>query len=136
MASTFHLQIVTPDGLIFDEQAEGVIVRTIRGDVGILKGHADYFTAISVGELKVNTAGGEARYAAISGGFLRVTKDVTRIVATTCEWASEIDLERARTAKQKAETILGANQDNVDVIVAKMRLKRANNRIKVAEKAK
>lgn len=135
MANTFHLQIATPDGMIFDAQAENIVVRTVLGDIAILAGHADYFTAISVGQLKVKIDGAD-KYAAVSGGFLRVTKDITRVVATTCEWAEEIDIERAVAAKAKAEQILAQSQDNVDALVAKMKIKRANNRIKVAEKTK
>ena len=99
----FHLQITTADGMLYDGQAERVIVRTTEGDIGLLKGHIDYLAALKdVSELKL-TAGGKTRIAAVSGGFVSVTKEITHIFATTLEWADEIDKNRAEHAKEIAE---------------------------------
>ncbi|HAN43977.1 MAG TPA: ATP synthase F1 subunit epsilon [Ruminococcaceae bacterium] len=133
MASTFHLQIVTPDGLKFDGQVENIVVRTTEGDVGILKNRSDYMAAISVGPLKVKQDG-QYRLAAVSGGFLSVTKDITRIVATTFEWADEIDKERALNAKAKAQERLNSKKSDFDIQMAELKLKRALNRINIADK--
>ena len=133
MASTFHLQIVTPDGLKFDGQVENIVVRTTEGDVGILKNRSDYMAAISVGPLKVKQDG-QYRLAAVSGGFLSVTKDITRIVATTFEWADEIDKERALNAKAKAQERLNSKKSDFDIQMAELKLKRALNRIIIADK--
>ena len=51
--NTFHLQIVTPDGLMFDGDAEKLLVRTTEGDVGIMSGHCDYVTPVDTGMAKV-----------------------------------------------------------------------------------
>jgi len=133
MASTFHLQIVTPDGLKFDGQVENIVVRTTEGDVGILKNRSDYMAAISVGPLKVKQDG-QYRLAAVSGGFLSVTKDITRIVATTFEWADEIDKERALNAKAKAQERLNSKKSDFDIQMAELKFKRALNRIIIADK--
>ena len=61
--NSFYLQIVTPDGSLFDGQAEKLTVRTIDGDVTVLAGHTDYVTALGMGRAKV-TVDGVARYAA------------------------------------------------------------------------
>ena len=55
--NTFHLQIVTPDGLMFDGDAEKLLVRTTEGDVGIMSGHCDYVTPVDTGMAKVTTNG-------------------------------------------------------------------------------
>ena len=133
MANTFHLQIVTPDGLAFDGETESLIVKTTQGDVGILSGHADYFAAISVGRIRVKNPDGSYRKAAVNGGFLRVTKEVTRVVATSFEWADQIDLERAQRAKSGAEKALASASDPGEVELLKLRLRWANNRINVVE---
>ena len=79
--STFHLQIVTPDGGFFDGEAEKLIVRAIDGDVCILARHSPYVTALGTGEARV-TIDGKRRRAACAGGMLAVTKDNVRLVAT------------------------------------------------------
>lgn len=71
--NTFHLQIVTPDGLMFDGDAEKLLVRTTEGDVGIMSGHCDYVTPVDTGVAKVTT-NGDVRTAACSGGLLNVKK--------------------------------------------------------------
>lgn len=130
--STFHLQIVTPDGLFFDGQAERVLVRTIVGDVCILPKHTEYLTAIGMGEAKV-VVNGEARRAACIGGMLSVNKDEVRIAATTFEWAEEIDIDRAMRAKAKAEEILSQKLEARDEKLAQAKLSRALVRINVGK---
>ena len=100
--STFHLQIVTPDGGFFDGEAERVSVRTIDGEAAVLGNHIPYVTALGTGEARV-VVDGQTRRAAASGGMLAVTPGHVRVVATTFEWAEEIDVERAKRAKEDAE---------------------------------
>ena len=99
---TFHLEIVTPDGLVFDGEAESLLVHTTEGDVEILRGHMDYIAAVAVGRARVIEAGGNARQASCSGGFLSVTGDSVRLVAVTFEFAENIDEVRAQKAKERA----------------------------------
>ena len=96
----FHLQIVTPDGLLYDEMTEKIIVRTENGDLGILAKHINFVTPLGIGVAKI-TIGGKVRQAACAGGFVSVTGEVTRIVANTFEWAEDIDVERAKKAKER-----------------------------------
>ena len=97
--SGFRLQIVTPDGSLFDGEAEALRVRTTQGYVSIRKGHADYLAALGIGTVTV-TQDGTAREAACGGGFLSVENGEVRLVATTFEYADMIDVERAERAKQ------------------------------------
>ncbi|WP_102411789.1 ATP synthase F1 subunit epsilon [Beduinella massiliensis] len=129
--SSFHLQIATPDGLIFDGQAERLLCRTIVGDVCILARHADYVTALGMGEARV-TIDGNVRRAACMGGMLTVVKGEVRLVPTTFEWAEDIDAERAQRAKERAELMLKEKQtDKRDLMLAEARLKRALVRMQV-----
>ena len=130
--SSFHLQIVTPDGEFFDGPAERVKVRTINGDVAILAGHIPYVTALGTGEASV-TVDGEVRKAAASGGMLSVTPEVVRVEATTFEWAEDIDLDRAQRAKETAEERIKKAQDARELELAKAKLSRALVRLKVGQ---
>ena len=130
--SSFHLQIVTPDGEFFDGPAERVKVRTINGAVAILAGHIPYVTALGTGEASV-TVDGEVRKAAASGGMLSVTPEVVRVVATTFEWAEDIDLDRAKRAKEKAEERIKKARDAKELELAKVKLSRALVRINVGK---
>ena len=131
--SSFRLQIVTPDGSLFDGQAEALRLRTSEGYVSIRAGHVDYIAALDVGMLSV-TKDGTTRDAACGGGFISVEKGEVRLVATTFEYADEIDVERAESAKKRAEERLAQAQEERDIALAKAKLSRALNRIDVAEK--
>ena len=98
----FHLKIVTPDGMIFDGQAEELIVRTVGGDVAILARHIDYVAPLGMGRAIVVTDG-QRRSAACIGGMLSVINGEVRLIATTFEWAEDIDRERAKSALARAE---------------------------------
>ena len=132
--SSFHLQIVTPDGEFFDGPAQRVRVRTISGDVAILAGHIPYVTALGIGEAAVTTEDGTDRKAAASGGMLSVTEDKVSVVATTFEWAEDIDVQRAQRAKEKAEAMVQNAKTTQELEQAKARLLRALTRLKAAGK--
>ena len=127
---TFHLQIVTPDGGYYDGEAEKLIVRAQGGDVCILPRHAPYVTALGIGEAVVVLPGEQRRKAACAGGLLSVTGDDVRLVATTFEWAEDIDKARAQKAEEKARQKIQAAKDGVELEMAKAKLYRALTRQK------
>ena len=124
--AVYHLQIVTPDRMVFDGQAERLIVRTVGGDVCILARHIDYAAPLGIGVARVTDDKGVTRVAACSGGMLSVARGEVRLIATTFEWADEIDAARAAHAQQEAEKKLSAmRKDDVDYALAEAKLKRA-----------
>ncbi len=129
----FHLQIVTPEGILFDGDAESVIAHTVEGDVEILAGHTELFAPLAIGRARV-TAGGKPRVAACSGGFLSVTKGEVKLAAVTFEFADTLDIDRANAAKERAEQALSAVRDAKEERIAKAKLARALTRISVYEK--
>lgn len=132
--ANFHLQIVTPDRLVFDGQAEKIIVRTVNGDVCILARHIDYAAPLGIGVARVTDAQGNTRQAACNGGLLSVSNGEVRLLATTFEWADEIDVERARRAQEASAEKLGKlSADDRNYAVLEAKLKRALLRIKVTE---
>ena len=131
---TYHLQIVTPDGQRYDGQAERFIVPTINGQIGILARHINFVTALGMGPAKLVTEEGE-RHAACIGGMVAVTDGEVKVVATTFEWADEIDVERAKASMARAEAMLAAPDcDEQTRQYANARLKRAQVRLSIAEK--
>ena len=130
--STFHLKISTPDGMIFDGDVERLRVRMIDGDVCLLAQHADYVSAVGAGEAALTLEGGEQRRAACIGGMLAMINNEANLIATTFEWADQIDLARAEQAKERAEEhIKAAKDDKREVMLAQAKLQRALVRINV-----
>ncbi len=128
----FHLKIVTPDGLIFDGQAEELIVRTTGGDVAILARHINYVAALGMGRAVV-VANGNRRAAACIGGMLSVVDGEVTLVPTTFEWADKIDVDRAEASYQRADKVLhDSNATDTDLKLAEARLHRALVRKSVA----
>ncbi len=130
---SLRLQLVTPDGSLFDGQAEALRLKTSEGYVSIRARHADYIAALDIGVVTV-TENGKSRNAACGGGFLSVEKGEVRLVATTFEYADSIDVERAELAKQTAQARLEELTEEKDILMAKAKLMRAVNRLNVAEK--
>lgn len=128
----FHLTIVTPDGTKFDGNATSLLVKTESGDVEILAKHADYFASLGIGRARIR-ANGEDRLASSAGGFLSVKQNEVMLVATTFEFADEIDVKRAILAKEKAEEAISRSNDDKMIMLAKAKLARAVNRINVAD---
>lgn len=131
--SSFRLQIVTPDGSVFDGEAEALRLRTTEGYVSIRAHHADYIAALEIGMVSV-TQNGETKNAACGGGFLSVSRGEVQLVATTFEYADSIDVARAEAAKRRAEERLAEANDAKDVELATAKLARSLNRLSVAGK--
>ena len=128
----FGLKIVTPDGLIFDGQADKVVVRTTGGDVCILARHIDYAAPLGIGEARVTDASGNTRAAACSGGMVSVSGGVVRLIATTFEWADEIDRARAQRAHEAAAArLVSLKHDDAEYALVEAKLKRALVRMNV-----
>lgn len=134
MAMTFPLQIVTPDKPVFDGIAEKIIVRTITGDVCILPRHIDYAAPLAIGEARVTDENGNTRVAACNGGLISVSDGCVRVMATTFEWADEIDVERAKCALAASEEKLEkASSTDANYAVLEAKIKRALLRIRITE---
>ena len=93
---SFPLQIVTADGMVFDGQAESISVRAAGGDMSVQAGHCDYVTVLGMGQARL------------------IVDGKVRLVPTTFEWAEDIDLTRARHAKEYAEAYLDSHPGETD----------------------
>ena len=129
---SFHLKIATPDSVVFDGQAESLLIRTAEGDAEIMAGHMEFLSALGTGRARL-ISGGSTRLAASSGGFVWVKNGEVSVVATTFEFADEIDINRARKAKERAENAIATNTDRTIEAFLKAKLARAVSRINVWE---
>ena len=129
----FPLKIVTPDGLAYEGQAEEVIVRTTGGDLGILAGHINCVAPLGMSRAML-VIDGKTRYAACIGGMVSVVNGQVTVVATTFEWADQIDVDRAEASEKQAKAVISdKTAADTDLRLAEARLKRALVRKNVAQ---
>lgn len=132
MADTFKLEIVTPEKKVVDTAATEAQIPGKNGYLGVLPGHAPLITELAVGEISYRDGGQEQRLA-VAWGFAEVLPEKVTILAETAERPNEIDVERARKAKERAEQRLTSGDTNVDVERSLSALHKAETRIEVAE---
>jgi F-type H+-transporting ATPase subunit epsilon len=131
--STIKLEIVTAEKSIFSEDVSMVLAPGIEGQLGILPNHAPLMTMLKPGELVIKK-GTEEIIIIITGGFLEVRPHQITILADAAELPEEIDIDRAREAKKRAEERLQAKSPEIDHARAEAAFSRALIRLKVAER--
>lgn len=102
MAETFLLEVVTPERSLVSEEVDVVYAPGDQGEFGVLPGHAPLLSLLKIGELRY-TKSGEQKVVALSGGFCEVDQKRMKVLAETAEFSHEIDVDRARRAKERAE---------------------------------
>ena len=131
MADTFQLEIVTPEKKVVDTAAKEVQIPGKNGYLGVLPGHAPLITEVAVGEITFREPSAEQRLA-VAWGFAEVLPNKVTILAESAERPAEINVERARKAKERAEQRLNSGDTSVDVERALDALHRAQVRLDVA----
>jgi len=130
---TIKVNVVTPDGPVYENNVEMVSSKAKTGELGILPGHIPMVAPLEIAALRLKTEG-KTEFVAVNGGFLEVRPDQVTILAQSAEKAEDIDVERALRAKERAEQRLrDQKQESNDFRRAELALKRAINRITVAQ---
>ena len=132
------VNIVTPDGLVYDHHAHLVTVKTTEGDLGLMANHAPIIAPLAIDVVKVQRCDNHQHvdYIAVSGGVLEMNNNVVSIVSDSAERERDIDLSRAERAKLRAEQAIAKAQEQDDKDQAKraqVALYRAINRINVSK---
>ncbi len=125
---TLTVNIVTPDGPVYDSEVDMVIAKSSAGEIGILPGHVPTVAPLEIGVVKLKKDG-KSQFVAVNGGFLEVRPEKVTILAQSAEIAETIDLARAKEAMNRAEKRLQDKQDTSDHLRAELALRRALNRI-------
>lgn len=105
MADTLRLRIVTPERLFLDEDVDEVTAPGAAGEFGVLPNHTTFLSTLQPGRLMYKR-GGQTQILVVSGGFAEVVNNVMTVLIDSAEPPSEINIERARAALQKAEATL------------------------------
>lgn len=135
MANTFLLEVLTPDRNFFAGEIEELIVETPNGQMGVLKDHIPMVVAVAIGPIKIKKDG-EWLEAVLSEGFMEVKHDKTIILCDSAEWPNEIDINRAKAARERARERLESQLSNVEYIRSQAALQRALSRLKVTKSIK
>lgn len=134
MPKSMQLEVITPSKLFYKGEVELVIVRTLTGDEGFMAGHTWAVKLLDAGELWFQEAGAkDFRIAAIAGGYVDVKENIT-IFTDAAEWPEDIDVERAKREKEKAENWLkNPSDDDSELDRAKIAILKSINRMHVKE---
>lgn len=126
----FNLKILTPDRVFFEGEADMVEMSTTNGDIGVYKNHVPTTVIVIPGVLNIHQDG-EMKQAALHSGFAEILLDQIIVLAEAAEWPDEIDVERARRAKERAEERLTDHTNDIDMARAQLALRRSLVRLKV-----
>jgi F-type H+-transporting ATPase subunit epsilon len=131
---TFDLSVVTPEGSVFDGEAQMLVVPGAAGEIGVLARHAPLVAMLKAGEIRVRSKGEWQSFAA-GPGYFKVQQDRAIVLVDDAVRAEEIDVEEARRQADEARALLErveAGDEGIDRWVAEQRLRHAENKISVA----
>jgi len=126
-----HLRILTPEREVFSDNVSSVQLPGVGGYFGIYPGHTPYVSALKIGEIKIGTEGKENSFAT-TGGVVEVLPTGISVLAETCESENDIDVKRAKEARDRAKKRIDEGRKNWDVGRAQVALARAINRLGVS----
>ncbi|AKP63697.1 F0F1 ATP synthase subunit epsilon [Levilactobacillus koreensis JCM 16448] len=132
--SVLSVSIVTPDGRVYEGDSDLLVVKTTIGELGIMPNHVPLIASLEVDETRVKLGDHEDEIA-VNGGFIEFSDNVATIVADSAERQDDIDVDRAQSARQRAEETIKKAQESHDpdtLARAEVALRRAINRINVA----
>ncbi len=133
MAENIRLEVVTPEKQVVNEMAQIVMAPGSMGEFGVLSGHTPFMTALNTGAIHYRDESGKDRYVFVSGGFAEALPHKVTVLAESAEKTENIDLDRAKAAKDRAEKRLeDRSKADIDIVRAKAALDRALARIKLA----
>ncbi|MFD1899301.1 F0F1 ATP synthase subunit epsilon [Enterococcus termitis] len=132
------VNVVTPDGLVYDHRATIVVAKTTDGEIGILPKHAPIIVPLAIDEVRVKRTDSDTHvdWIAVNGGIMEVRDDIISIIADSAERERDIDVSRAERAKQRAERMIEKAKENSntdELRRATVALHRAINRINVSK---
>jgi F-type H+-transporting ATPase subunit epsilon len=133
MADKILLEVVTPEKTLLKEMVDIVVAPGEEGEFGVLPNHIPFLSKLKVGELRFRI-GTATRSIAIMGGFAEVLPDHVTVLATAAEEATQIDVIRAKAARERAERRLREAKDRYEFTRAQAALQRALARLRISER--
>ena len=130
----FQLEVISPERIFYSGEVEMVELTTTEGDIGVYADHIPLTTIVAPGVMTITENGGQTKEAAALDGFMEITQEKVTILAQSCEWPEEIDLNRANEARDRAERRIKSNDANINMSRAELALKKSLVRIGLANK--
>ena len=131
MAEIFKIQIITPDRIFYEGEADFLEFTTMAGEIGVYAKHIPMTTVLAPGVVVIHK-GEEETVAAVHAGFAEILGDQVTLMAEIAEWPNEIDVNRAEAARSRAEERIANKAADVDLRRAEFALRKALIRIDVA----
>ncbi|WP_311407535.1 F0F1 ATP synthase subunit epsilon [Liquorilactobacillus uvarum] len=136
--SVLTVNIVTPDGSVYEEKTTMAIFKTTVGEIGVLPNHIPLLASLQIDEVRVKIDGTDDKFEeiAVSGGFVEFSKNIATVVANSAELKENIDSDRAERARKRAEEKLARAKQEHDVDTlrrAEVSLRRAVNRLNISK---
>lgn len=135
MSDTFYIEVLTPDRKFFWGDVQSVVLNTPSGEIGILKNHMPIVTLVDVGTIKIKKNNNWIE-AVLGQGFMEVTQSSVIILVDTAEWPDEIDLNRAKAAKERAQERILRQANQTEYVQSKAALARAMARLAAGKRGK
>lgn len=134
----FRLEVISPERVFYTGDVEMVELTTIEGEIGVYADHIPLTSIVAPGVLTITESSGEKgiKEAAVLEGFLEILPDKVTILAQSCEWPDEIDMNRALEAKARAERRIKSTDANINMTRAEQALRKSLVRINLAEQAR
>ena len=120
------VSVVAVDRQVWSGAAKLVVAKTPEGEIGIMPSHEPVLSLLVNGVVRIETVDGSKVVIAVHGGFIAMDSDSVRILAEVAELASDIDLDRAQAALQRAKA---AGEDSPEALAA---ARRAETRVRAA----
>lgn len=134
MAGNIRLEIVTPEKQVVNDEAEIVMAPGVLGEFGVLINHTPFMTTLKLGTIHYKDSSGQERFVFVSGGFAEALPDKVTVLAESAERRRDIDMERAKSAMERAQKRLAETDDDaIDFTRARATLERAMHRVRLAE---
>ena len=133
MAENIFLEVVTPSKAVVSEEAQIVVAPGSEGEFGVLRGHTTFLTSLKIGTLRYKDASGKERYVFVNGGFAEALPNKVTLLAESAERRKDIDVDRAKMAKERAEERLAKASADIDIVRAEAALRRAIYRLSLKQ---
>jgi len=131
-----HIQVVTPEKIILDSQADEVIIPTTTGEITVLPGHMALLSQIASGGELIVKNGTQSEHVAVAGGFLEIGNDTISILADYAIHGKDINEARAKEAKERAEKIMKEKASTQEFVLAEATFQKALLELRIAAKIK
>jgi len=134
MAGNIKLEVVTPEKYVVDEEVQIAVAPGSLGEFGVLIGHTPFLTTLKTGVMHYTDAKGAEEFVFVSGGFAEALPDKLTVLAESAERRKDIDIDRAKSAMERAQERLAQSQsEDIDFNRAKAAMERALHRVRLAE---